>query len=44
VIVSHDPAGALAEADVVLGLVRGRVALLAPAAEVDGAALRELYR
>ena len=44
VIVSHDPAGALAEADVVLGLVRGRVALLAPAAQVDGAALRELYR
>ena len=44
VIVSHDPAGALAEADVVLGLVRGRVALLAPAAEVDAAALRELYR
>ena len=44
VIVSHDPAGALAEADVVLGLVRGRVALLAPAADVDAAALRELYR
>ncbi|HXR14372.1 MAG TPA: ATP-binding cassette domain-containing protein [Solirubrobacteraceae bacterium] len=44
VIVSHDPAGVLAEADLVLGLVRGRVALLAPAAEVDGAALRELYR
>jgi heme exporter protein A len=44
VIVSHDPAGALAEADVVLGLVRGRVALLAPAAEVDAAAMAELYR
>ena len=44
VIVSHDPAGALAEADVVLGLIRGRVALLTPAAEVDGVALRELYR
>ena len=29
VIVSHDPAGALAESDVVLGLVRGRPALLA---------------
>ena len=28
VIVSHDPAGALAEADLVLGLVRGRAALL----------------
>jgi len=44
VIVSHDPAGALAEADLVLGLVRGRVALLAPAAEVDAGALAELYR
>ena len=30
VIVSHDPAGALAEADLVLGLVRGRAALVAP--------------
>jgi len=29
VIVSHDPAGLLAEADLVLGLVRGRVRLLA---------------
>ncbi len=44
VIVSHDPAGALAEADVVLGLVRGRVRVLAPAAELDGASLAELYR
>jgi heme exporter protein A len=44
VIVSHDPAGALAEADIVLGLVRGRVALLAAADELDGGALRELYR
>jgi heme exporter protein A len=44
VIVSHDPAGALAEADLVLGLVRGRVALLAPAAELDAVALAELYR
>jgi len=44
VIVSHDPAGVLAEADLVLGLVRGRVALLAGAAELDAAALTELYR
>jgi heme ABC exporter ATP-binding subunit CcmA len=44
VIVSHDPAGALAEADVVLGLVRGRVAMIAPAADVDGERVRELYR
>jgi len=44
VIVSHDPGGALAEADVVLGLVRGRAALLAPASELDAAALAELYR
>jgi heme exporter protein A len=44
VIVSHDPAGALAEADLVLGLVRGRVALLAGAGAVDAAALAELYR
>jgi len=44
VIVSHDPAGAVAEADIVLGLVRGRVALLAPAAEVDAAVLGKLYR
>jgi heme exporter protein A len=44
VIVSHDPAGVLAEADLVLGLVRGRVQVLAGAAELDPAALVELYR
>jgi heme exporter protein A len=44
VIVSHDPAGALAEADLVLGLVRGRVTVLAAAAELDPASLVELYR
>ncbi|HEX4035681.1 MAG TPA: ATP-binding cassette domain-containing protein [Solirubrobacteraceae bacterium] len=44
VIVSHDPAGALAEADLVLGLVRGRVALLSAAGAVDPAAIAELYR
>ena len=44
VIVSHDPAGAVAEADLVLGLVRGRAALVAPAGSLDDGALRELYR
>jgi heme exporter protein A len=44
VIVSHDPAGALAEADLVLGLARGRVHVLAPTAEIDPQALAELYR
>jgi len=44
VIVSHDPAGALAEADLVLGLRRGRPALLAAADGLDAAAVRELYR
>ena len=44
VIVSHDPRGAVAEADVVLGLVRGRAALVAPAAGLDADALAELYR
>jgi len=44
VIVSHDPAGLLAEADLVLGLVRGRVRLLAPPDALDPSALSELYR
>jgi heme exporter protein A len=44
VIVSHDPAGVLAEADLVLGLARGRVHVLAPTAEIDPQALAELYR
>jgi heme exporter protein A len=44
VIVSHDPAGALAEADLVLGLERGRPALLATAAALDAAAVQGLYR
>jgi heme exporter protein A len=44
VIVSHDPAGVLAESDLVLGLVRGRVRVLAPAAELDPGTLAELYR
>jgi heme exporter protein A len=44
VIVSHDPAGLLAEADLVLGLVRGRVRLLATPDALDPSALTELYR
>jgi len=44
VITSHDPAGGLEEADVALGLVGGRAALFAPAAEVDAAAIGALYR
>lgn len=44
VITSHDPAGGLEEADLALGLVGGRTALLAPATEVDAAAIGALYR
>jgi heme exporter protein A len=44
VICSHDPGGGLAEADVVLGLRAGRVALLSAAADVDGEQIAELYR
>jgi heme exporter protein A len=44
VITSHDPAGGLAEADLALGLRDGRPALLAPAAEVDVAAVEALYK
>ena len=44
VIVSHDPAGVLAEADLVLGLVRGRVQLLTAPDQIDPSTLRELYR
>lgn len=44
VICSHDPAGGLAEADVVLGLREGRPALLAQASEVSREQVTELYR
>jgi heme exporter protein A len=44
VICSHDPSGGLAEADLVLGLREGRAAMLAPASDVDAAAVTELYR
>ncbi|MDQ3631281.1 MAG: ABC transporter ATP-binding protein [Actinomycetota bacterium] len=44
VVTSHDPAGGLGEADVVLGLVGGRTELLAPARDVDAASVGALYR
>jgi heme exporter protein A len=44
VITSHDPAGGLAEADVVLGLRAGRPAILRAAREVTVAEIAELYR
>ena len=44
IITSHDPGGGLSEADVALGLRRGRVALLAPAADVQPETIAELYR
>jgi heme exporter protein A len=44
VIASHDPAGGLAEADVVLGLRAGRARLNARAESLDAAAVAELYR
>src|SRR5687767_1422189 len=43
VVISHDVAHGLAEADIVLGLRGGRQALAAPRAAVDEAAVRELY-
>jgi len=44
VLATHDPAGGLAEADLVLGLRGGRPGLLAPARDLDPAALAALYR
>jgi heme exporter protein A len=44
VVTSHDPVGGLAEADLVLGLRAGRPELLEWAADVDPAAIAELYR
>jgi heme exporter protein A len=43
VVTSHDPAGGLKDADLALGLKGGRVALLAPAAEVRPEQIAELY-
>ncbi|HMD57622.1 MAG TPA: heme ABC exporter ATP-binding protein CcmA [Solirubrobacteraceae bacterium] len=44
VICSHDPAGGLAQADVVLGLREGRMVLLGAADGLDVVAISELYR
>ena len=44
VLTSHDPGRGLAEADLVLGLRGGRVALLKDAASVDTDEIAELYR
>src|SRR5215210_817015 len=44
VVISHDVAHGLAEADVVLGLRGGKQALVAARAAVEEAAVRELYR
>ncbi len=44
VVVSHDPGGSVAEADVVLGLKRGRAELVAEARRVGEVELRGLYR
>ncbi len=44
VVCSHNPEVDLAGADLVLGLRRGRPALLASPAAVDSEAIRELYR
>jgi heme exporter protein A len=44
IITSHDPSGGLAEADLALGLRGGRVALLAPAADVEPDSIAQLYR
>jgi heme exporter protein A len=44
VICSHDPAGGLSEADLVLGLRDGRPALLREAGDVDPGEIAELYR
>ena len=44
VLCSHDPSGGLAEADLVLGLRDGRVAMTGGASELDAGAITELYR
>jgi heme exporter protein A len=44
VLSSHDPAGGLAQADVVLGLRAGRAVLVKAAGEVEREEIAELYR
>ncbi len=43
VLTGHDPRGALAEADIVLGLRNGRPAFLGEPAQLDSGKLKELY-
>ncbi len=43
VVVSHDPASAKEDSDLVLGLARGRPAFLIAAGELDDTALSQLY-
>jgi heme exporter protein A len=43
VLTSHDPRGALAEADIVLGLRNGRPAFVGEPGQLDSAKLEELY-
>lgn len=43
VVVSHDPASAVDDADLVLGLVRGRAAFLARPSELSDTSVAELY-
>ncbi|MDP2712940.1 MAG: heme ABC exporter ATP-binding protein CcmA [Solirubrobacteraceae bacterium] len=43
VVTSHDPSGGLRDADLALGLKGGRVAFLAPAAEIRPQQIAELY-
>jgi heme exporter protein A len=44
VVSSHDPERGLHDADLALGLRGGQAAFVAPARDVDAAAIRELYR
>jgi heme exporter protein A len=44
VVVSHDPGGSVAEADIVLGLRRGAAVFAEPADEVGAERVKELYR
>jgi heme exporter protein A len=44
VLTSHDPEAALAEADIVLALLNGKVAYLGPPQGIDASSIRELYR
>jgi heme exporter protein A len=44
VLTSHDPRGALAEADLVLGLKSGRPAFVGPPEQLDDGRLEDLYR